>query len=81
MFDHSLFLIMGIASSVLFMNNYYWFCYLPDVLFRFGIQIDDMSIKIVSIILTCITSCIVWILGRDIKKTIENKLFYSNGKS
>lgn len=65
--DHPLTAFLGKASTVLFMNHFYWFEYLGDLLGKCGISLNPSATKLTALALSLLTSAIVWGIGGWIK--------------
>lgn len=61
--DHPLTAFLGKASTVLFMNHFYWFMYLGDLLGKFGISLTPSATRLTALALSFATSAIVWCVG------------------
>lgn len=61
--DHPLTAFLGKASTVLFMNHFYWFKYLGDLLGKIGISLTPSATRLTALALSVVTSAIVWCIG------------------
>lgn len=61
--DHPLTDFLGKASTVLFMNHFYWFKHLGVLLSKFGISLTPSVTRLTALALSVVTSAIVWCVG------------------